>query len=48
MVILSTRQVGWAIVVKLALSLLGAGIPPPTPIWGNLVAEGRDVLDRAW
>jgi peptide/nickel transport system permease protein len=47
-VVLSTLQVGWAIVVESALSFLGAGIPPPEPTWGNLVAEGRDVLDSAW
>jgi peptide/nickel transport system permease protein len=47
-VVLSTLQVGWAIVVESALSFLGAGIPPPAPTWGNLVAEGRDVLDSAW
>jgi peptide/nickel transport system permease protein len=47
-VVLATLQVGWAIVVESALSFLGAGIPPPAPTWGNLVAEGRDVLDSAW
>jgi peptide/nickel transport system permease protein len=47
-VVLATLQVGWAIVVESALSFLGAGIPPPEPTWGNLVAEGRDVLDSAW
>jgi peptide/nickel transport system permease protein len=47
-VVLATLQVGWGIVVESALSFLGAGIPPPTPTWGNLVAEGRDVLDQAW
>lgn len=46
--VLATLQVGWAIVVESALSFLGAGIPPPEPTWGNLVAEGRDVLDSAW
>jgi ABC-type transport system substrate-binding protein len=46
--IFATLQVGWAIVVESALSFLGAGIPPPEPTWGNLVAEGRDVLDTAW
>ena len=34
--------------VEAALSFLGAGVPPPAPTWGNLVAEGRDVLDQAW
>jgi peptide/nickel transport system permease protein len=46
--VLATLQIGWAIVVESALSFLGAGIPPPEPTWGNLVAEGRDVLDSAW
>ena len=46
--VLATLQIGWAIVVGSALSFLGAGIPPPEPTWGNLVAEGRDVLDSAW
>ena len=45
---LATLQVGWGIVVESALSFLGAGILPPAPTWGNLVAEGRDVLDQAW
>jgi peptide/nickel transport system permease protein len=46
--VLATLQIGWAIVVESALSFLGAGVPPPEPTWGNLVAEGRDVLDSAW
>ena len=41
-------QIGWGIVVAVALSFLVAGVPPPAPTWGNLVAEGRDVLDQAW
>ena len=47
-VVLATLQVGWGIVVESALSFLEAGVPPPAPTWGNLVAEGRDVLDQAW
>lgn len=47
-VVLGTLQIGWGIVVESALSFLGAGVPPPAPTWGNLVAEGRDVLDQAW
>ena len=30
------------------LSFLGAGIPPPEPAWGSMVAEGRDRLVDAW
>lgn len=46
-VVLATRQVGWAIVVESSLSFLGAGVPP-APTWGHMVVEGRDVLHQAW
>jgi len=36
------------ILAESALSFLGLGIQPPDPSWGNMVAEGRDVLTRAW
>ncbi len=29
------------------LSYLGAGIQPPTPEWGNMLAEGQDAIDYA-
>jgi peptide/nickel transport system permease protein len=47
-VVLSTLQVGWAIVVEASLSFLGAGIPPPAPTWGGMVAEGRKYLETLW
>jgi peptide/nickel transport system permease protein len=30
-----------AIITEALLSFLGAGIPPETPTWGNIMAEGR-------
>jgi peptide/nickel transport system permease protein len=30
-----------AILIEAILSFLGAGIPPETPTWGNIMAEGR-------
>lgn len=30
------------------LSFLGLGVQPPTPSWGNMVFDGRDVLLSAW
>jgi peptide/nickel transport system permease protein len=47
MVIVSL-DVGWIIIVEAILSFLGAGIPPPTPSWGAMVAEGRGYLTSAW
>ena len=26
-----------------ALSFLGLGVPPPTPSWGSMIADGRDL-----
>jgi peptide/nickel transport system permease protein len=47
-IVLATLQVGWVVLAEAALSFLGAGVPPPAPTLGNMLAEGRDVLDRAW
>ncbi len=47
-VVLLTLQLGWVIIVESSLSFLGAGIPPPTPAWGSMIAEGRSSLVRAW
>ena len=47
-IVLSTLQVGWAILVEASLSFLGAGIPPPTPTWGGMVAEGRNYIETLW
>ncbi|MFC2065891.1 ABC transporter permease [Chloroflexota bacterium] len=46
--VMVTLMVGWAILVEASLSFLGAGIPPPAPSWGRMVAEGRDYVDTAW
>lgn len=47
-VVLVTLQVGWVVMVEASLSFLGAGVPPPDPSWGGMVAEGRDVMLTAW
>jgi len=48
LVVLVTLQVGYVIIVEASLSFLGAGIPPPTPAWGSMIAEGRDFVTSAW
>jgi len=47
-IVLATLQVGSAILIEAALSFLGAGVPPPTPAWGSMAAEGRNYVATAW
>ena len=46
--VIATLQVGSLILTEAILSFLGAGIPPPTPAWGAMIAEGRPYLASAW
>ena len=48
LIVLSTLQIGQAILVGSGLSFLGMGAQPPTPEWGAMTAYGRDYLDRSW
>ena len=48
LVVLATLQVGFVIVVESTLSFLGAGIPKPTPAWGLMVADGRELIVSDW
>ena len=43
-IVIATLRIGQLILAEASLSFLGAGVPPPTPVWGALVAEGRDCL----
>jgi peptide/nickel transport system permease protein len=48
LIVLATLQVGIVIIMESSLSFLGVGIPPPTPDWGSMVAEGRSYIVSAW
>ena len=48
LIILATLEVGIVILLESTLSFLGAGVPPPTPAWGSMVADGRDRMAVAW
>lgn len=48
LLVLVTLMLGWVILIEATLSFLGAGIPPPTPAWGSMVADGRGLLTTAW
>jgi len=48
-VVIATLNIGGLILAEAALSFLGAGIQPPTPAWGSMVAEGKDwVIAQKW
>jgi peptide/nickel transport system permease protein len=40
-IVLATLSVGGIIILEAALSFLGFGIRPPTPSWGNMLADAR-------
>jgi peptide/nickel transport system permease protein len=46
--VLLTLHIGFVILVEASLSFLGAGIPPPTASWGQMVADGRSHIASAW
>jgi peptide/nickel transport system permease protein len=46
--VLATLQIGAIILLESTLSFLGAGIPRPTPTWGSMIADGRDLIVVAW
>jgi peptide/nickel transport system permease protein len=48
LVVQLTFVFAYAILAEAALSFLGIGPPPPTPSWGNIIAEGRDYSVEAW
>ena len=43
----ATLGVAGAILVESSLSFLGLGVQPPDPSWGNMLMEGKDVLEIA-
>ena len=47
-IVAATLGIGNTILLEAALSFLGLGVPPPTPSWGAMVAEGRNHLIEGW
>ena len=48
LIVLATLQVGFVILLEAGLSFLGVGLSRPTPAWGLMVADGREVIITAW
>ena len=46
--VLATTHLGVAIVIEAALGFLGVGVPPPTPTWGNMLADAITNLVPSW
>jgi peptide/nickel transport system permease protein len=47
-VVVATLRAGQLVLAEASLSFLGAGVPPPTPTLGSMIADGRDYLRDAW
>ena len=47
LIVLSTLNIGWAILSAASLGFLGMGVQPPTPEWGSMANIGRLYLQRA-
>ncbi|MBO6754621.1 MULTISPECIES: ABC transporter permease [Spongiibacter] len=46
---LASMSYGWALLSAAGLSFLGLGATPPTPEWGAMLGEGRDLMwDAPW
>ncbi|HEV2131156.1 MAG TPA: oligopeptide ABC transporter permease [Longimicrobiaceae bacterium] len=47
-IVYATLGIGNTILIEAGLSFLGLGMQPPTPSWGNMIADGKDALITAW
>jgi peptide/nickel transport system permease protein len=47
-IVLISLRVSAVILTESTLSFLGAGVPPPTATWGNMVSDGINYITSAW
>lgn len=48
LIVIASFELGKVIIYESSLGFLGMGAQPPTPTWGNMMADGRAYLDTAW
>lgn len=48
LIVAAALRAGSYLLMEASLSFLGFGVPPPHPSWGNVIADGREVLLEAW
>ncbi|MCY0901979.1 MAG: ABC transporter permease [Firmicutes bacterium] len=46
-IVLTTLSIGNNMLLESTLSFLGIGVAPPTPSWGNMLAEGQSIFEYA-
>lgn len=44
LIVIATLEMAHAIMLEAALSFLGLGVQPPTPSWGLMISEGKEML----
>lgn len=44
LIVILTLEMAHAIILEAALSFLGLGVQPPTPSWGLMISEGKEML----
>lgn len=44
LIVVITLEMAHAIILEAALSFLGLGVQPPTPSWGLMISEGKEML----
>jgi peptide/nickel transport system permease protein len=47
LVVQATFNFAYAVLAEASLSFVGAGAPPPTPSWGNILSDGRIYMQAA-
>jgi peptide/nickel transport system permease protein len=47
-IVAATLNAGTVILLESSMSFLGLGVQPPTPSWGMMIFEGRDMVRQAW
>ncbi len=44
----ATTNIGMVVIVSAGLSYVGLGVRPPTPDWGNMIADSTQYVFQGW
>ena len=47
-IVQASQDMGYTILLAASLGFLGIGVKIPTPEWGTMINDGRDVFLDAW